>query len=341
MSKATIIEQSDFQKLQQLNIFKTANVELENTFSNLTVLSMGLGQDSTAILFKIVFDAEFRARYAPEKLLVLFSDTGNEHPFTYQYRDEVVIPFCQEHGIEFTTISSDMGYHAPSWKSLVHQWEIPPRANIGSVAFHKSCTHQLKLNPQYNYVEKWLMENYAIPKSARKQAYVYFAKYFGKIRWLVGIAKGEEKRVQDAEKETIAWKKQSVVVEYPLLGVGMDRSACQAYIKSLGFQLPMPSNCMFCPYGSNHLELLWLYHSYPERFYEWVQLEQNKLDAWADTDVKNLGVVGKLHKDGERKGQAVTLLDVLEEAKAKYPNVTLEQLQEYKWSHGHCVASKY
>lgn len=76
MSKAAIIEQSDFQKLQQLNIFKTANVELENTFSNLTVLSMGLGQDSTAILFKIVFDAEFRARYAPEKLLVLFSDTG-------------------------------------------------------------------------------------------------------------------------------------------------------------------------------------------------------------------------------------------------------------------------
>ena len=57
--------------------------------------------------------------------------------------------------------------------------------------------------------------------------------------------------------------------------------------------------------------------------------------------VKNLGVVGKLHKEGQRKGQAVTLLDVLEEAKEKYPNVTLEQLQEYKWSHGHCVASKY
>ena len=62
MSKATIIEQSDFQKLQQLNIFKTANVELENTFSNLTVLSMGLGQDSTTILFKIVFDAEKGSR---------------------------------------------------------------------------------------------------------------------------------------------------------------------------------------------------------------------------------------------------------------------------------------
>ena len=66
------------------NIFSHSGINLESTFSNLTVLSMGLGQDSTTILFKIVFDAEFRARYAPEKLLVLFSDTGNEHPFTYQ-----------------------------------------------------------------------------------------------------------------------------------------------------------------------------------------------------------------------------------------------------------------
>ncbi len=341
MSRANILENNGFQKLHQSSIFECASVKLENTMSDLTVLSMGLGQDSTTILFKIVFDAEFRARYAPKKLLVLFSDTGNEHPFTYQYRDEVIIPLCKAHNIEYITIDNTMGYHSKGWQSLTGQWKNGTRATIGSVAYPKSCTHQLKLNPQYNFVEKWLMDNYPIQKSARKQAYIYFAKYFGKIRWLVGIAKGEEKRVQDAEKETIAWKKQSVVIEYPLLGVGMDRSACQSYIKSLGFQLPMPSNCMFCPYGSNHLELLWLYHSYPERFYEWVQLEQNKLNAWADMPVKNLGVCGKLHKDGERKGEAVTLLDVLEEAKAKYPNVTLEDLQEYKWSHGHCVASKY
>ena len=326
---------------KSVSIFAQAGVEIQNTFSNLTVLSMGLGQDSTTILFKIAFDPDFKAQYAPKKLLVLFSDTGNEHPFTYQYRDEVIIPFCKAHRIEFVTISSDMGYHAKGWKSLTHKWSYGNRPTIGSVAYPKSCTHQLKLMPQYNFLEEWIIKEYDLPQSVCKRAFVYFAKYFGKIRWLVGIAKGEESRVQDAEAETLLWKKQSVVIEYPLLGVGMDRSACQAYIKSLGFQLPMPSNCMFCPYGSNHLELLWLYESYPDRFYEWVQLEQNKLDAWADTDVKNLGVVGKLHKDGERKGQAVTLLDVLAEAKAKYPNMQLEDLQEYKWSHGHCVSSKY
>lgn len=325
---------------KSVSIFAQAGVEIQNTFSNLTVLSMGLGQDSTTILLKIIHDKEFKARFAPEKLLVLFSDTGNEHPFTYQYRDEVIIPLCKTHNIEYITISSDMGYHTKGWKGLTHKWSYGNRPTIGSVAYPKSCTHQLKLMPQYNFLEEWIIKNYDLPQSERKRAYIFFAKYFGKIRWLVGIAKGEENRVADATKETILWKKQAVVVEYPLIEIGFDRTACQSYIKSLGFQLPMPSNCMFCPYGSNHLELLWLYHSYPERFNEWVQLEQSKLDAWTDAS-KNLGVAGKLHKDGERKGQAVTLLDVLEEAKAKYPNVTLEQLQEYKWSHGHCVASKY
>lgn len=97
---------------------------------------------------------------------------------------------------------------------------------------------------------------------------------------------------------------------------------------------------MFCPYGIGDFELLWMYYSYPDRFNEWAALEQAKLDAHSNA-VKNLGVSGKLHKDGERKGQAITLIDLAEQYKAKHPNVSLEQLQEHKWSHGHCVSSKY
>lgn len=323
------------------NIFTQAGVTFEEKLSELTVLSYGGGQDSTTILFKLVFDAEFRARYAPNKLLVLFSDTGNEHPFTYTYIKEIIIPFCKEHGIEFVTITSDMGYHSPVWKSLTYKWSQGNKQTVGSLAFRrKSCTHQLKLVPQFNFVEKWLINNYDIPSFTRKQAYVYFAKYFGKIRWLIGIAKGEESRVAKPEAEKLAWKKQSVVVEYPLINLEMDRSACQKYIKALGYKLPMPSNCMFCPYGCNHLEILWLYYSYPDAFMEWVAYEQAKLDAWKENEI-NHGVSGRLHKKGELKGQAITLLDVLEEAKTKYPDATLEDLQEHKWSHGHCVASQY
>jgi 3'-phosphoadenosine 5'-phosphosulfate sulfotransferase (PAPS reductase)/FAD synthetase len=325
-------------KLIQADLLTKHNLIIENIFSDLAVLSMGLGQDSHTILFKIVHDPEFRARYAPHKLLVLFADTGNEHPHTYQYMNEVTIPFCKKHNIEFVSITNDMGYHGNTWQSLTGQWESG-NPTIGSVAYPKTCTHNLKLIPQYRFVEEYIAKNYPeIVNNNRKKGYVQFAKYYGKIRWLVGIAKGEESRVADAEAETALWKKQAVVVEYPLIDIGFDRTSCQKYINSLNYPLPMPSNCMFCPYGSAGLELLWMYHNYPDRFDEWVALEQKKLDAHPDVE-KNLGVSGRLHKSGERKGTAVTLLDALEEAKIKFPNATLEDLQDYKWSHGHCMSS--
>lgn len=312
----------------------------DNSNSKLTILSMGLGQDSFTILLLLIFDKDFRKKYAPNDLIIIFSDTGNEHPETYKFRDEIVIPLCKKHNLEFVTISNDMGYHGNTWQSLTHQWENG-KATVGSMAYPKTCTHNLKLNPQYKYVEELLPKRYKdLENRKRKANFTQFAKYHGKIKFLVGIAKGEESRVADAESETALWKKQSVVVEYPLIDVGFDRQSCQDYIKAADMPLPIPSNCMFCPFGCNHMELLWLEKSYPDRFDEWCEFEQRKLDAHKDAE-RNLGVSARLHKEGNLKGQAFTLKDMLKEAKEKYSNVTLSELNEYKWSHGHCVNSKY
>jgi len=45
----------------QKNLFQTSDVEINNDLSKsqLTILSMGLGQDSVAILLKIIHDKEF------------------------------------------------------------------------------------------------------------------------------------------------------------------------------------------------------------------------------------------------------------------------------------------
>lgn len=259
--------------------------------------------------------------------------------------NDVTIPFCKKHNIEFVAITPDMGFHGTTWQSLTHQWRNAT-PTIGSVAYPKTCTHNLKLMPQYRYVEEWLAKNYGTAynfndkSKNRKKGYVDFAKEYGKIRWLVGIAKGEESRVADAEAETAVWKKQAIVVQYPLIDIGYNRQDCQDYIREVGMSLPFPSNCLYCSFGSNHIEILWLYKTYPDNFNEWVELEQAKLDAWSDSP-KNLGVCGKLLKDGERKGEAFTLLDLLAEAEIKYPNASLAYLNEYKFSHGHCVTSKY
>lgn len=61
----------------------------------LTVLSYGAGRDSTALLSLYVFDPAFRARYAPSRFLLIFSDTSDEHVHTYAYLNDHVKPFVR------------------------------------------------------------------------------------------------------------------------------------------------------------------------------------------------------------------------------------------------------
>lgn len=440
----------------------------EKSFSKLTILCMGAGQDSMTIFLKICHDKEFRKKYAPHQLLVLFADTGNEHPFTYDYIDRVLIPLCKLHNIEFVKITNDMGFHSRTWKTLTYQWKLNT-PTIGSMGYPKSCTHNLKLLPQYNYLGDRISKKFNLPKG-NKREYVEYAKYHGKIRFLIGIAKNEEKRVNGSwhilinnnkilghlktikgieyfvtskhgnlkvsykssdryihinKKEFLIeftynvkykekWKRQSIITEYPLLDIGYDRTTCQQYINSLNIEVPFPSNCIFCPFSSgSHMEILWLYMNLPLKFEEWVILEENKLNHYKNNhnivlnklakphpdqkktiridliektthtylkeqleaaiktntqitinclkyienslienfinqsekvikiNVPNLGATARLHKDGVMKGKAFTLNDMLKEAKEKYPNVTLEELQRYKFSHGNCVQSQY
>ncbi len=328
--------------LLPLTAIEKYKLSKSTTNTQLTILSMGLGQDSTTILLKLIYDKDFRQKYAPNDLLVLFANTGNEHPYTYSYRDRVIVPLCKEHNIEFVSIESNMGYHGKNWESLTTRWETGT-PSIGSLAFAKfmNCSHNLKLNTQYRYVEDFIARRYeGIINKTRKQNYTQFVEKFGsKILFLIGIARGEENRIFDVEKETLNWKKKSVEVQYPLIDIGYNRKDCQDYIAATKTEIPYPSNCMYCPYASTHLELLFMYHTYPDKFYKWVKYEQAKLDAYKDEE-KNLGVSGRVHKSGDRKGEAVNLLDVLDEAFKKYPNITLQELNNYKFSHGN-VNSKY
>jgi hypothetical protein len=66
-----------------------------------------------------------------------------------------------------------------------------------------------------------------------------------------------------------------------------------------------------------------------------MELEQNKIDAWAERTAakgtKNHGV----WTDGR------LLPDVLEDARAEYGHLTTEELEADFFSHGHCVSSTY
>ncbi len=293
----------------------------------LTVLSFGGGQDSTAILYKLIDDQEFRIRYAPDDLLVVMADTGNEHEETYQHCKEVE-QLCKDHGIPFFLIEPNQGYNAPSWnKGLIPFYE--GNDTIGSKAFPKTCTVNLKITPIYNFINEWVHVNYNTTKLSRKGAIKEFVEKNCKIDVLIGIARDEEKRASTNEQSTEIWMRKNINKVYPLLEIGMNRQDCQDFIKASGRITPAPSNCILCPFMSKK-ELLYLYRALPEWFDKWVEMENNKIQKNKDAE-NNLGVWGNKK----------LLPEILKEAEEEFGHMTIEELKEYKFSHGHCVMSKY
>lgn len=224
--------------------------------SELTVLSYGSGQDSTAMLYMYAYDKEFRERYAPGRFLVVHSDTGDEHPATYRHTEHTK-EFCGRHGIEFVHLTADMGFHSPSWQSLRSFYYL--KKAVGSKAFPKTCTDRLKIQPIYRFLEKWIGEAYGTTVG-RKKGFYEFTEKHGKVRMLIGIAKGEEKRMADPGKETKKWRRVAIDMQYPLVDLEYDRARCQEYIKSVGHEIPIPSNCVICPF-MGEVELLWLHNN--------------------------------------------------------------------------------
>ena len=294
--------------------------------ARLTVLSFGGGQDSYAILLKLIKDKKYRKKYAPNELIVLMADTGNEHDDTYILVDKAS-QLCKDNNIFFQLIDNNTDYFPKTWQGgLIEFYERGNR--VGSKCFPKTCTDNLKIKPIYKFLDQYIYHKYGMFKYGRKEAIKEFTQKYGKIDVLIGIARKEEKRASTNEESIHKWMQNSINKVYPLIIEGMDRQDCQDYIKSVGEQVPLPSNCILCPFMSLQ-ELLYLYRVMPKWYNKWVQIEQNKIDANAHVE-NNMGVWGK-----------DLLPQVLVKAQSKFGYMTDEELFEYKMSHGHCVKSKY
>lgn len=312
----------------------------------LTVLSFGGGQDSSALLEKLMDDASFRRKWAPEDLLVIMSDTGDEFDATYAHVRDTQRR-CREVGIEFVFLTADMGYHSESWRSLRHFYRS--KGTIGSKAYPKTCTDRLKLQPIYRFLEHWLSQRYGV-RCFKKQGIREFAKRYGKIRMMIGIAKGEERRVSDPQKNPNRWYRESIETVYPLLDLGWGRQECQDYLHGKGLYV-IPSNCKACPFLSLE-ELEYLRRFYPSDLQDWVSLEAAKLRKHADKScviVRDSDGEPKKDRSGNIKTKnqnygvfGVTPLPVkIEEARKAFASWSDERVSEFRYSHGHCVATAY
>jgi len=318
---------------------------------DLTVLSFGGGQDSTALLMLLIYSPEFRAKYVKGELIVIMADTGNEHPYTYDHVEHTK-KLCKDHGIPFFFITEAMGFHRPSWPNL-----ITPQLRSDSDKYQatmvqsgtKSCTLQLKVDPIYKFVDEYLNGQYQMGfkrhsgRGCAKQAIKKFQKAGNKIHVMIGFAFGEESRaeksikLQASEQKTPGKWQQVLNRIFPLIDLKMDRKACADLCEEkLGYEV-MPSNCMLCPYQSP-AELLWLARNYPRMWETWVTIEANKIER--NKHLEGTMVTNKrTGKEKPFKNQGVyctpKLLPArLIEAQAKFGHLSQAELHEYKKFHG-------
>lgn len=325
----------------------------------LTVLSYGAGQDSACILFKIIHDEKFRKKYVSGKFIVVMADTGNEHPETYEYV-KYTSKILKRKKIPFYFLTNDKGYHSPDWKDLIHQLRLH-NTIIMNVGAKHLCTIRLKIDPIYRFLDEycalelgWDKKTFVINKivKGKKQKFTYssylkipmgdrrkkaikaYALKNGKIRVLIGFAYGEERRAKKSKANLDpVWMQNSVVKSFPLIPEKINRKKAQEIIRKLGYKVPIPSNCMICPFMSKQ-ELLWLYRKYPEQFGEWEELEDNKIQQCKRRgvdDKKNMGALGTKK----------TLAQNLEFAQKKYGHMTDKELYDYKFSHGANISGGY
>lgn len=217
---------------------------------SLTTISYGGGVQSTAM---VVLATQRRLGYDVDAALFANVGDDSEHPATLDYVRNVAIPWAAERGLpvyELNRVKRD-GSHETLYGRLMREGSrslpIPVRMDNGAPGT-RSCTHDFKIQ----VVGRWLKDKGA---SADDPATV-----------CIGISTDEITRVSN--KRAMPYERPV----YPLIDLGLDRSACQRLIAEAGLPVPPKSSCYFCPF---HRPQMWseMRRDEPELFWKAADLE--------------------------------------------------------------------
>jgi hypothetical protein len=162
----------------------------------------------------------------------LMANVGDdsEHPATLDYVRTIAMPYAAAHGLELheldkvlrdgTTETLYGRLTRPGSRSL----PIPIRMADTGAPGTRSCTMDFKIR----VIGRWLRQHGASEANPATVA--------------VGFSTDEMHRA--SRKKAQPWE----VPEYPLLDLGLSRSACQALIAEAGLPVPPKSACWFCPF---------------------------------------------------------------------------------------------
>lgn len=238
----------------------------------INIVSYGGGANSTALLVGL-----HQHRIPVD--LILFADTGGEHPHTYAYLD-IMDRWLKEHGMpEITRVYKT----TRDGRRLTLEDECLKSGTLPSIAYgFKRCSLKHKIGPQEKFCNNYppCREVWASGKKVVK---------------FIGYDAGEHYRSDKVLLRDLADPKYSKW--YPLMKWGWDREACIRAIEAAGLPQPGKSSCFFCP-SMRAEEIIDLREHYPDLFRRALALEDN-----ARANLKTVQGLGRNYSWRERFGK--------------------------------------
>ena len=163
------------------------------------IASFGCGVDSVAML---LLSKDQGIKYDE----IIFADTLDELPSTYQYMDY----FEKKSGFEITKVKSKHG-------SL---YDYFFKGKSQSSKFHHWCSDKFKIQP----IRKYLREKYGKKETFEMNIFIDYSEFH---------------RMRESDRKYIKNK-------YPLVEQKLTRDELKEIIKSKGYLLPQKSGCYHC-----------------------------------------------------------------------------------------------
>lgn len=253
--------------------------------NTVTILSYGMGVESSAILTRWILEPE-TCPCELSDLVVVTAQTGDEFPDTGVLVETYLLPLLRQHHIRFVqlarhghleadgiTVLDDT--HEPHRVYLEGDYKLSDELRNNGTIPQASGVHRCALKFKAWVIEQWLAKNlcasdfkHAIGYNAEetrrieKSEYAFAAREIREVRMGFGFNVDEKRRIEQANEYDGLRGSASKVADdeshpitrtaiYPLMDWGWTRQHCLDYLqKTFGVEW-QKSACTYCPYGCN------------------------------------------------------------------------------------------
>lgn len=260
-----------------------------------TVLSFGMGVESSALLLRWLEQPESRDFDLREDLIVVTAQTGDEYPDTKALVERHLLPRMRAHHVRYVQVARAGHLEAdgiiilddtrePREVFIEGAYKLSQELRAAGTVPQFSGEHRCSLKFKAWVIETWLRLEMA--DESYRHAFGYNAEEQRRIeksedcfaasepvRMAFGFNCEEGKRINKAQQYDTAWRRGW----YPVAEIGWKRSDCLRYLRETTGEDWEKSACVFCPFNALKTDGVARLHKFPREVAGALLLEHQSL----------------------------------------------------------------